>query len=117
MVGVDGSVHISLVMSKTKVAPIKHLRIPRLEVCGALLLSKLLMFTQDVLGMSVNDVVAWMDSTVVLARFPEIVTVSRRLKEIEFHRLLLNFYLIDGGMRRVLIIPQIVPLKDCILPN
>ena len=31
----DGNVHVSLVMSKTKVAPIKCLTIPCLELCGA----------------------------------------------------------------------------------
>ena len=35
MVESDGNVHISLVTSKTKVAPLKHLTIPQLELCGA----------------------------------------------------------------------------------
>ena len=42
--GIDdqGEVHTSLVMAKTKVAPLKRLTIPRLELCGAVILAKLL---------------------------------------------------------------------------
>ena len=60
-------VHVSLVMSKTKFAPIKRLTIPLLELCGVLLLSKLLTHIEEVLRMSVDSIVAWTDSMVVLS--------------------------------------------------
>ena len=38
----ENDVHVSLVTSKTKVAPIKRLTVPWLELCGAHLLAQLL---------------------------------------------------------------------------
>ena len=62
-----GNVHISLVISKTKVAPIKRLTIPRLELCGAKLVAQLLHHMKGVLGVLTEDIFAWTDSTIVLS--------------------------------------------------
>lgn len=67
IIGCNGQVHVNLVTSKTKVAPIKQVSIPRLEVCGAVLLAKLLRKVAEILEIPKDCVRAWIDSSVVLA--------------------------------------------------
>ena len=65
-VDLEGCTYVSLVMSKTRVAPLKRLTIPRLELCGAHLLAQILSHVQQVLNVPLNNVYAWTDSTVLL---------------------------------------------------
>ncbi len=67
MESTDGSIQVALVSSKTKVAPIKKLTIPRLELCGAQILSRLLHHARLVFNLSLAQSYAWTDSTIVLS--------------------------------------------------
>ena len=67
LTGSAGNVHTEIVVAKTKVSPIKRLSIPRLELCGAQLLTKLLCHIKRILDVPVTSVFAWTDSTIVLS--------------------------------------------------
>ena len=63
----NGSVYVSLVMAITKVAPIKRLTIPRLELCEAVIVTKLLSHAAKILNIPTKQVYDWSDSVVVLS--------------------------------------------------
>ena len=59
-----GKVKTNLLTAKTRVAPVKQLSMPRLELCAAQLGANLL--RQISQALEVDDVFAWTDSTIVL---------------------------------------------------
>lgn len=62
----DGTGSANLVASKTRVAPAQVQSLPRLELCGALLLSEFIPTVIDALKIKLTDVYGFTDSTLVL---------------------------------------------------
>lgn len=63
----DGSIKVNIITAKTRVAPLKKISIARLELCAALLLSKLIVKVAQALNFSEIPIFAWTDSTIVLS--------------------------------------------------
>ncbi|GFW60813.1 uncharacterized protein TNCV_2672341 [Trichonephila clavipes] len=70
----EKDVSTRLLCSKSRVAPVKPITIPRLELCACVLLSQLLEKVLDSLTLPIQQIMLWTDSNIVLAwiqRSPE----------------------------------------------
>ena len=84
----DGSTRVTLIMAKSRVAPLKPLSVPRLELQAAVLGARLAKFIGKELEIKINQRYLWSDSSTVLRWIktePRIrqVFVANRLLEIE----------------------------------
>jgi hypothetical protein len=66
VVGANGNVKCSLILSKSRVTPLKFVSIPRLELAAPMLSARLTAFVKEELSFSVASTTLWTDSLVVL---------------------------------------------------
>lgn len=72
-----GKIEISFVSGKAKVAPLKHMTVPRLELQAAVLASRLASSIVNDLSLKIHQIYFWTDSMVVLSW---IKSVDKRFK-------------------------------------
>ncbi|UYV66025.1 hypothetical protein LAZ67_3006222 [Cordylochernes scorpioides] len=75
IIGSDG-IRAELVAAKTRLAPVRPISIPRLELCAAVLLTCLITHILTVVRLDLGTIVCWTDATIVLAW---VKTIARTL--------------------------------------
>ncbi|XP_078357270.1 uncharacterized protein LOC144642154 [Oculina patagonica] len=66
VVGEDGKVSTSLVMSKTRVAPVRKITLPRLELMAAVITARLCTYVKGAIDCPISRIVCWTDNSSTL---------------------------------------------------
>ena len=86
---VSNQIHCAFVMGKARLAPIREISIPRLELTAAVISVKLSKIIREELDMTIDQVYYWTDSTSVLKC---INNKSKRFHTFESNRLTVENY-------------------------
>lgn len=78
----------NLICSKSRVAPLRNISVPKLELCAALLLARLMKKVTAALPVRIDDIHYWTDSTITLAWIKSVARnwktfVANRVSEIQ----------------------------------
>ncbi|GFV13749.1 integrase catalytic domain-containing protein [Trichonephila clavipes] len=116
----NGAAKVSILASKSLVAPIRVISIPRLELCACILLAQLVKKIHSTLRLTISDIVLHTDSTIALAWLN---TPANRLKTFVANRVAKVQELTEGfqwnHVPSVLNPADLVSrgLRPCDLPN
>ncbi|KAK9686472.1 Pao retrotransposon peptidase [Popillia japonica] len=69
-INIHGNISCNLLCAQSRIAPIKPVTIPRLELCGALLVAQLISKLTQYLWMNFRKIYCWTDLSIVLSWIP-----------------------------------------------
>ncbi|XP_024874739.1 uncharacterized protein LOC112456441 [Temnothorax curvispinosus] len=116
---IDGTVEITMLMSKSKVAPLKPMSIPRLELCAAVLLARTIDAIRSALTIAIKFYHCWTDSKVTEAwlsqppsRWPTFV--ANRVHEVQTLLPTVEWHHVPSQQNPADLVSRGVPPKDLI---